>query len=218
MDPPHLDDIHVPDWALTRENWLKVLRQGVEPGCDIGTEARGGAHQLQEHGFKVRLVAPQFVKPYVKSNKNDANEAEAICETMGWPHIGFVSVKSIEQQDIQAAHRVRAELIKQRTAKANQIRGLVAEYGLVAPKKLELLRRPLPCWLEDAENGLSGRFRRLLHGLRSDLQALDERVSELDREITMIVTRGAPVDNCSARDTIDRYPRLQVVHRRLVAS
>ena len=133
---------------LTRENWLKVLRQSVEPGCEIGMEACGGAHhwarRLQEHGFKVRLVAPQFVKPYVKSNKNDANDAEAICEAMGRPHMRFVSVKSVEQQDIQAVHRIRAELIKQRTAKANQIRGLVAEYGLVAPKELGHLRRALP--------------------------------------------------------------------------
>ena len=133
---------------LARENWLKVLRQSVEPGCEIGMEACGGAHhwarRLQEHGFKVRLVAPQFVKPYVKSNKNDANDAEAICEAMGRPHMRFVSVKSVEQQDIQAVHRVRAELIKQRTAKANQIRGLVAEYGLVAPKELGHLRRALP--------------------------------------------------------------------------
>jgi transposase len=131
-------------------------------------------------------VAPQFVKPYVKSNKNDANDAEAICEAMGRPHMRFVSVKSVEQQDIQAVHRVRAELIKQRTAKANQIRGLVAEYGLVAPKELGHLRRALPCWLEDAENGLSGRFRRLLNGLWGDLQALDERLSGLDREITLM--------------------------------
>jgi transposase len=175
---------------LTRENWLKVLRQSVEPGCEIGMEACGGAHhwarRLQEQGFRVRLVAPQFVKPYVKSNKNDANDAEAICEAIGRPHMRFVSVKTVEQQDIQAVHRIRAELIKQRTAKANQIRGLVAEYGLVAPKELGHLRRALPCWLEDAENGLSGRFRRLLHGLWGDLQALDERLSELDREITLV--------------------------------
>ena len=133
---------------LARENWLKVLRQSVEPGCEIGMEACGGAHhwarRLQEHGFKVRLVAPQFVKPYVKSNKNDANDAEAICEAIGRPHMRFVSVKTVEQQDIQAVHRIRAELIKQRTAKANQIRGLVAEYGLVAPKELGHLRRALP--------------------------------------------------------------------------
>ena len=181
---------------LTRENWLKVLRQSVEPGCDIGMEACGGAHhwarQLQGQGFKVRLVAPQFVKPYVKSNKNDANDAEAICEAMSRPKMRFVAVKTVEQQDIQAVHRIRAELTKQRTAKANQIRGLVAEYGLVAPKELEHLRRALPCWLEDAENGLSERFRRLLNGLWGDLRSLDSRMTELDREIA-VIAKNDPV-------------------------
>ena len=175
---------------LSRENWLKVLLETAGPGCEIGMESCGGAHhwarRLQAHGFKVRMIAPQFVKPYVKSNKNDANDAAAICEAMSRPHMRFVSVKTVEQQDIQAVHRIRAELTKQRTAKANQIRGLVAEYGLVAPKELEHLRRALPCWLEDAENGLSERFRRLLNGLWGDLQALDERMAEHDREIAVI--------------------------------
>ena len=181
---------------LTRENWLKVLREHVEPGCEIGMEACGGAHhwarQLQADGFRVRLVAPQFVKPYVKSNKNDAKDAEAICEAMSRPHMRFVAVKTAEQQDIQAVHRIRAELTKQRTAKANQIRGLATEYGLVAPRELGHLRRALPCWLEDAENGLSGRFRRLLHGLWDDLQTLDKRVGELDREV-MLIAQSDPV-------------------------
>lgn len=175
---------------LTRENWLKVLLETVEPGCEIGMEACGGAHhwarRLQAHGLKVKLIAPQFVKPYVKSNKNDANDAEAICEAMSRPHMRFVSVKTVEQQAIQAVHRIRAELTRQRTAKANQIRGLVAEYGLVAPKEMVHLRRALPCWLEDAENGLSERFRRLLNGLWGDLRALDDRMTELDREIAVI--------------------------------
>ena len=133
-----------------------------------------------------RLIPPQFVKPYVKSNKNDANDAEAICEAMSRPNMRFVAVKSVEQQDIQATHRIRAELITQRTAKANQIRGLVAEYGLVAPLTLRALRAAIPCWLEDAENGLTGHFRTLLHGLWADLVALDDRVLELDREIARL--------------------------------
>ena len=175
---------------LTRENWLKVLLETIEPGCAIGMESCGGAHhwarRLQGLGFKVKLIPPQFVKPYVKSNKNDANDAEAICEALGRPSMRFVAVKSVEQQDIQAVHRIRAELVKQRTAKANQIRGLVAEYGLVAPKEIVHLRRALPCWLEDPENGLSERFRRLLHGLWGDLRSLDDRMAELDREIALI--------------------------------
>jgi transposase len=164
----------------------------VEPGCEIGMESCGGAHhwarQLEALGFRVKLIAPQFVKPYVKSNKNDANDAEAICEAMSRPSMRFVAIKTIEQQDIQATHRIRAGLIEQRTAKANQIRGLVAEYGLVAPKELLMLRRAIPCWLEDADNGLTARFRRLLDGLWDDLRALDGRVCKLDGEITAIAT------------------------------
>lgn len=175
---------------LTRENWLKMLLETVKPGCEIGMESCGGAHhwarKLQEKGFRVRLIAPQFVQPYVKSNKNDANDAEAICEAMGRPGMRFVAVKTVEQQDLQAVHRVRSELNKQRTAKANQVRGLVAEYGLVAPKEIVHLRRALPLWLEDAENGLSERFRRLLNGLWGDLKVLDDRMAELDCEIALI--------------------------------
>lgn len=181
---------------LRRAEWLKVLVATAEPGCEIGMEACGGAHhwgrKLQGLGFKVKLMAPQFVKPYVKGNKNDANDAEAICEAMSRPGMHFVAVKSALQQDIQAVHRIRAGLVGQRTAKANQIRGLAAEYGLVAPKELGQLRIVLPCWLEDAQNGLSELFRQLLQGLWGDLKGLDERVSELDRLITLL-SKSDPV-------------------------
>jgi len=175
---------------LTRDKWLRALLEKVEPGCEIGMEACAGAHhwarQLQSRGFTVKLIAPQFVKPYVKSNKNDANDAEAVCEAMSRPSMRFVAVKTVEQQDIQAAHRIRSELIGHRTAKANQIRGLVAEYGLVAPQQLARLRAAVPLWLEDAENGLTSRFRGLLSSLWHDLMTLDQRVAELDHEINMI--------------------------------
>ena len=172
---------------LSRGKWLDALLARTEPGCVIGMEACTGAHhwarELQSRGYTVRLIPPQFVKPYVKSNKNDANDAEAICEAMSRPSMRFVTVKSVAQQDIQATHRIRSELMTQRTAKANQIRGLVAEYGLVAPLTLRALRAAIPCWLEDAENGLTGHFRSLLHGLWTDLTVLDDRVLELDRQI-----------------------------------
>jgi transposase len=177
---------------LTRANWLKVFFDTVEPGCEVGMEACGGAHHwarvLQARGYSVKLIAPQFVKPYVKSNKNDANDAEAICEAMSRPSMRFVTAKTIAQQDVQAVHRVRAELGKQRKAKSNQIRGLVSEYGLVAPKELVHLRAAIPAWLEDAENGLTGRFRRLLNALWHDLRALDQRMIELDREIALMAS------------------------------
>jgi len=175
---------------LRREDWIEVLRERAEPGCEIAMEACSGAHHwarlLQGLGYQVKLIAPQFVKPYVKSNKNDAADAEAICEAMGRLGMRFVPVKTVEQQDLQALHRVRASLVEQRGAKANQIRGLVAEYGLVAPRELLHLRRALPHWLEEQSNGLTARFRALLQGLRDELIALDERIAELDREIERI--------------------------------
>jgi transposase len=100
---------------LKRHQWLNVLPDKTEPGCVIGMEACAGAHhwarELQSRGYTVKLIPPQFVKPYVKSNKNDANDAEAICEAMSRPNMRFVTVKRVEQQDIQATHRIRAELI-----------------------------------------------------------------------------------------------------------
>lgn len=181
-----------PVWQrkLKRDEWIKILLEKIEPGCVIGMEACGGAHHwarvLEAKGYTVKLIAPQFVKPYVKSNKNDARDAEAICEAMSRPNMRFVSIKSVEQQDVQAVHRVRAGLMEQRTAKANQIRGLASEYGLVAPIQVSHLRAAIPEWLEDAENGLTGRFRRLLSGLSADLVLLDQRLKEMDREIAEI--------------------------------
>jgi hypothetical protein len=113
---------------LTRENWLKVLLETVEPGCEIGMESCGGAHhwarRLQEKGFTVKLIAPQFVKPYVKSHKNDANDAEAICEAMGRPSMRFVTVKTVEQQDLQAVHRIRVDCPQGTVASASGITAL----------------------------------------------------------------------------------------------
>ena len=175
---------------LSRDKWFKALLQNTEPGCEIGMEACAGAHhwarELMRKGYQVKIIAPQFVKPYVKSNKNDANDAEAICEAMSRPNMRFVQVKTTEQQDLQALHRVLYELKSHRTAKGNQIRGLVAEYGLVAPKQLTALRQAIPLWLEDAENGLSCSFRRLLKGLWNDLETFNERIKELNDEIEVI--------------------------------
>jgi transposase len=179
---------------LSRAKWLKVLLRETDPSCEIGMEACTGAHhwgrQLQARGYVVKLIAPQFVKPYVKSNKNDARDAEAICEAMSRPSMRFVGIKTVVQQDIQAVHRIRSELMSHRNAKANQIRGLVAEYGLVAPQQILALRRAVPDWLEDAENGLSVLFRRLLDGLWKDLKQLELRLTELDHEINVIANNN----------------------------
>ncbi len=178
---------------LKRDKWLVALCARLAPGAEVGMEACGSAHhwgrELQKRGFRVKLIAAQFVKPYVKSNKNDRVDAEAICEAMGRPGMRFVAVKSVAQQDRQAAHRVREELIGRRTAKANQIRGLVSEYGLIAPVGIRHLRQALPEWLENAENELTDEFRVLLADLAVDLRQLDDRIKHLDEWIAQCVDR-----------------------------
>ncbi len=173
--------------AMNRTQWLSHLQKQLEPGTEVGMEACGGAHhwgrELVKLGFTVKLIAPQFVKPYVKSNKTDNADAEAIAEAMSRPGMRYVAMKTINQQDIQALHRVRTELIKQRTATSNQIRGLVAEYGLVAPQSLSQLRKALTVWLDDDTGALSLFFIQILLELREDLKHLDERVAELDHHL-----------------------------------
>ena len=173
---------------LTRTKMLAYFQS--LPPCLIGMEACGSSHywarELQKFGHTVKLMAPQFVKPYVKNNKNDANDAEAICEAVSRPNMRFVTIKTVAQQDIQAVHRIRSELIKQRTAKGNQIRGLLAEYGVVINKRIDVLRKALPSIIEDAENGLSADFRTLLEELRQDLIALDERVLVVTEKINVL--------------------------------
>ena len=177
----------------SRQKWLEALVKRVPAGAEVGMEACASAHhwarELQSRGYRVKLIAAQFVKPYVKSNKNDRVDAAAICEAMGRPGMRFVAVKTVAQQDIQAVHRIREDLMCQRTAKANQIRGLVGEYGLIAPIGICQLRRALPCWLEDAENGLSDAFRTLLSALAEDLRHLDDRLTEMNKHIEEALQR-----------------------------
>ena len=174
--------------ALSRRQMLSYFAR--QAPCLIGLEACASAHYwaraLGQLGHTVKLIPPQFVKPYVKSQKNDANDAEAICEAVGRPNMRFVAVKSAAQQDVQALHRIRSELVRQRTAKANQIRGLLSEYGIVVPVGIGTLRRAIPEIQEEAENGLSGLFRRVLGGLRHDLETFDARIAELDAEIAQV--------------------------------
>jgi len=158
----------------------------LEP-CLIGMEACGSAHhwarKLQGFGHKVRLMAPQFVKPYVKTNKNDVADAEAICEAVGRPNMRFVPLKTTEQQGVLALHRARQGFVKARTAQANAVRGLLGEFGIVIPQGMSPLAKRIPEILEDGENGLTGSFRQLLQRLMEHLKELDRQVGELEREI-----------------------------------
>lgn len=157
------------------------------PPCIVAMEACGSAHHwarvLSAMGHSVKLIAPQFVKPYVRGNKNDANDAAAICEAASRPDMRFVPAKSVAQQDIQALHRIREQVVGQRVAKANQIRGLLAEYGIVVAQKVAVLRQQLPLLLEDGENGLSGDFRQLLGELQEELVVLEDRLATLNERL-----------------------------------
>jgi transposase len=128
-------------------------------------------------------MAPQFVKPYVKSNKNDVADAEAICEAVTRPTMRFVPIKNIEQQSVLALHRVRQGFIKARTAQANQIRGLLSEYGVIVPKGIGFITSRVPELIEDATNELPGLFRRLVDRLLDQLRLLDKQVSEIEAQI-----------------------------------
>lgn len=158
--------------------------------CRIGLEACSGAHywarELIKLGHDARLISPQFVKPYVKGNKNDANDAEAICEAVGRSSMRFVPIKSIEQQDLQMLHRVRSGLVKERTALANRIRGLLAEYGIIVAIGIVKLRQQLPDILEDAENGLTMAARTVFADLQGQLLELDKQVAAYGDKIQAI--------------------------------
>jgi transposase len=160
------------------------------PPCLIGMEACGGsnyfARKFIEYGHTVKLMSPQFVKPYVKSNKNDRNDAEAICEAVTRPNMRFVAIKSIVQQDLQSLHRIRSNLIQSRTALVNQIRGLLAEYGVIIPKQVQNLRNQLPEILADDKNELSIIMRTEFNLLYQDLVNLDDRISSYDTKLKEI--------------------------------
>jgi transposase len=160
------------------------------PPCLVAMEACGSAHYwgrlFRSYGHEVKLIAPQFVKPFVKSNKNDAADAEAICEAVLRPNMRFVAIKEAEQQDIQSIHRMRSLVLARRTAQVNQIRGLLLEYGIEIPQGRANVNKRLPLILEDAENNLSDFFREELFQLGQELKHLDARVSHYDEKIKQL--------------------------------
>ena len=179
---------------LKRKDVVKFFAN-LEP-CLVGMEACGSAHywarKLSELGHTVRLMAPQFVKPYVKTNKSDRNDAEAICEAVARQNMHFVPVKTGEQQAVLALHRARQGFVKARTAQANQIRGLLAEFGIVIPQGIGHIAKRLPEILEDGENALPGMMRELLERLGENLKEMDKQVGELERQIKLWHRQNEP--------------------------
>lgn len=173
---------------LKRKELIAFIAQ-LEP-CRVVMEACGGAHhwarEFQKLGHEVKLIAPQYVKPYVKGNKNDYNDAEAIAEAAQRPTMRFVPIKTQAQQDIQALHRLRERVIKERTALVNQLRGLLAEYGIVIRQGITAVRKALPKILEDGDNGLTPRGRECFAQLRDELIALDTTCQRYEQTIVQI--------------------------------
>lgn len=167
-----------------REELLVIVAQ--LPACVIGMEACCGAHewarQFAHFGHTVRLMAPKFVRPYRKAGKNDGNDAEAICEAVGRPTMRFVPVKSPEQQAVLCLHRVRQGFVTERTTTINRIRGLLAEFGIVAAQKPIMLKRALPQALER----LPALAREALTDLTAHWRVLDARIGEYERRIAAL--------------------------------
>ncbi len=160
----------------------------------IGMESCGGSHflarALQEQGHEVRLMPAQYVKPYVKTNKNDYVDAEAIAEAVGRPTMRFVPIKSDDQLDLQSLHRVRERWVMRRTAVINQIRGLLLERGITLRKGRRYIEAALPGILEDADAKLSGTLRLLLAQLKSELDQTALRLEEAEALIEQTVQKN----------------------------
>ena len=177
---------------LSRKALVQFIAQ--LPICTIGIEACSGANHwirvFESFGHTVKAMAPQFVKPYVKSNKNDAADAEAICEAVQRPNMRFVPAKSVQQQDLQSLHRIRSQAVARRTAQANQIRGLLTEYGVILPKGISHIRKSIPSILEDAENKLTVIFRALLSELYDEMVHLDKRIKALETQLEALCAQS----------------------------
>ena len=160
----------------------------------IGMEACGGAHflgrALREQGHDVRLMPAQYVTPYVKTNKNDYIDAEAVAEAVQRPTMRFVPIKTEEQLDLQAVHRVRERWVTRRTAVVNQVRGLLLERGLTLPKGRSHVDQTLPDILEDGSLPLSDSFRVLLAQLKIELDQLSARIEQMDAVIRQTATEN----------------------------
>ncbi len=173
-----------------RRSELQSYLARLPTPCVVAMEACGGAHHwgrlAMRHGHEVRLMSAQFVVPYVKSNKSDTLDADAIAEASTRPTMRFVGVKSVEQEYVQHVHRARQLALRHRTAQTNQLHGMLLEYGVAAPKGASAMLKRLAEVLEDAENELLSATRALLWNMGQELRRLDERVQQFDLEISAL--------------------------------
>lgn len=172
-----------------RRDRLMVVVEALSP-CTIAIEACTGAFYWQRRfeavGHNVRIIAPQYVKPFAQHQKNDRNDAAAICRAARQPNMKFVPCKTLEQQDIQALHRGRQRLVNHRTALVAQMRGLLLDRGIAFAQSITRARREIGFLLEDGASGLSDLFRSMLSQLHACLLALDRQISWFDNEIDKV--------------------------------
>ena len=179
---------------LSRQKLMDFV--GNFPPCVIGIEACGGsqflARKFTEFGHDVKLMSPEFVKPYVKGgNKNDVNDAQAICEAVTRPTMRFVSSKSIEQQDLQSLHRIRERLVEEKVGLVNQIRGLLLEYGIVIPQGIQFISKKLPEIIDNTHQGLTSLGKRFFQELYEQFLDMTDKIKKFDRMIQEICHQSA---------------------------
>lgn len=172
--------------ATFRRDTVLQFFEGATPTI-VGIEACPGsqwlARKLQGFGHTVRIVAAKFVKPFVKSNKSDIIDAEAIAEAVTRPTMRFVEVRTSDQIDVQALHRVRDRLVAQRTRVICQMRAFCLEYGIAMHQGAGKFKADMPRVLEDEDNDLSAPMRQLLMSLFEDIRYLEQRIAEVSRQI-----------------------------------
>lgn len=179
---------------VMRDQLLAVVAQ-IER-CTIVIEACTGAfcwaRKFEALGHAVKIISPQYVKPFVRRQKNDGNDAEAICTAARQPHIPLVPKKSVEQQDIQALHRARQRMVNHRTAVVSQIRGLLLDRGLAMAKSITRARRLIPELLSDGENELTALAREAIAELYDLFRDLDRRIRVFDQKIQAVFRASEP--------------------------
>jgi len=206
--------LHISDSGGEKLKGMRLRRdQVVEtfarlPPSLVGMEACGGAHHwartLEALGHEIKLMPPQYVKPYVTGgNKSDSRDAAAICEAASRPSVPSIRVKSVDQQQMQALHRTRELFMKQRIQISNQIRGLLAEFGVVIAKDYSKLRQAVPIWL--SEEGNPGILSGLVETLYSKMLKFDDDISELEKKIKFLH------DQCEASKCLATIPGVGLI-------
>jgi transposase len=150
------------------------------------------ARKFEALGHQVKIISPQYVKPFVRRQKNDGNDAEAICTAARQPHIPLVPKKTVEQQDIQALHRARQRMVNHRTAVVSQIRGLLLDRGFAIAKSITCARRLIPDILANLENELTAIAREAIHELYDLFRDLDRRIASFDKKIERVFRQSEP--------------------------